>query len=342
MTLLVTGGQGFVMSNLVRTWLRKHPSERVVVVDIGEPDALFRDFLGEAASRVTWLSCDIRDRAAWQETALDHGIDRIAHGAAVTPHAWHDAAGTLHDPEREAPERILDINLTGTLAVLDFARHLPACRRFLFVSTGSVYGDEGPEDTPLPEDGYVAPIGLYGISKFAAEMVVRRYGELYGLPVVAGRLASVYGAMDRILPSRHVVCKPNAMTALALDGTVLRLNSPDPVGDFINVSDVAEALALLLEAEAPRHFVYNIASGEAVTLAQLAVLVARLVPGTRWVVDAENPNIAADPEKKWGQWGAYDISRLRREFGWTPRPIEGGLEDYLAWRRTVRTKGFVA
>ena len=68
---------------------------------------------------------------------------------------------------------MLDVNLGGTRAALELARTLPDFRRFVLVSTGSVYGDEGPTDRLLPEVGHVDPTTLYGISKQAAEMVAR-------------------------------------------------------------------------------------------------------------------------------------------------------------------------
>ncbi|MBZ7924946.1 NAD(P)-dependent oxidoreductase [Ensifer adhaerens] len=332
MSLLVTGGHGFVMSNLVRAWLQKHPSESVTLLDTLPPDEMAERFFRGVKDRIRWIVADLRDRGTWFNEALSLGIDRIVHGAAVTPHAWFDGTGARHDPERENPERVLDVNLGGTLAVLAFARELPACRRFLLVSTGSVYGDDGP-DGPLPEEGYVAPTTLYGVSKLAAEMVARRYGELYDLPVVTARLSSVFGPMDRMLPSRHVACAPNRMTALALAGNDLRLNSTDGVGDWVAVQDVAVALALLVEAERPLNAVYNIASGVAVSLGTLVETVERLVPGLRWSVDPSHPNVVAEPSKLRGQWGAYDISRLGTEFGWTPLPLEQRLQDYIEWQK---------
>ena len=167
MTLLVTGAQGFVMSNLVRAWLRRHPSERVVALDFAPPDTLARRWFSAEADRITWLQADILAREAWFGPARDAGVDLIVHGAAVTPHAWVDEAGVRHGPEREQPERVLDVNLGGTRAALELARTLPDFRRFVLVSTGSVYGDEGPTDRPLPEVGYVDPTTLYGISKYA-------------------------------------------------------------------------------------------------------------------------------------------------------------------------------
>jgi nucleoside-diphosphate-sugar epimerase len=333
MSLLVTGGNGFVMSNLARVWLERHPDEDVTILDSNRPDAQVARFLGDMKGRIRWLEVDILDRSAWHAEARALGIDRIAHGAALTPHAWTDHEGVRHDPEHEDPERLLAVNLGGTLAALALARSLPSCKRFLLVSTGSVYGDEGPE-RPLPEDGFVAPGSLYGISKYAAELVAHRFAALYGLPVVAVRLSSVFGPMDRVLPSRHVICAPNRLTALALRGESIRLNSPEGVGDWIDVGDVAAALALLLEAERPRILCRIISRQARRSLSgQLADLVVAAVPGANWSVDPHDPNVAGDPTRTRGQWGAYDISRMSEEFGWEPRRLEQSLRDYVSWRR---------
>jgi UDP-glucose 4-epimerase len=333
MSLLVTGGQGFVMSHLVRHWAERHRDERVVILDREAPDAVAARFFAPIADRLAFIKADILDRAAWMDSAAAFGIDRIAHGAALTPHAYVEESGRPRDPEREAPERIIDVNLGGTLTILAFAQRLRSCRRIVLVSTGSVYGEEGPHDRPLPEDGYVAPVSLYGISKLAAELVALRYRALFDLSVVAARLASVYGPMDRQLPSRHVVCVPNRMTSLALAGESIRIESATAVGDFIHAADVARALAVLLEAEAPRHRVYNIGSGALVSHGELAELTTRLVPGSTWSLDAQRPNVAGDPARRFGQWGAYDIARIGDEFGWRPDPLAGRLAAYIDWRR---------
>jgi UDP-glucose 4-epimerase len=333
-SLLVTGGHGFVMSHLVRTWAQRHQNERIIVLDREPAQAMVQRFFSPAADRLTFLKADIVDRASWFDAARTLDVDKIVHGAALTPHAYIDEHGIRHDPERDDPEAILTVNLGGTLAVLAFARALPGCRRFVLVSTGSVYGDDGPNDRPLPEEGYVAPGSLYGISKYAAELVAQRFASLYRLPVITARLASVYGPMDRLLPSRHVICAPNRMTALALAGETIRINSPDAVGDFVHAADVASALAALVDSTRPGFSVYNIGSGRVETLAHLAELITSLVPGAKWCVDGERPNVVGDPTRRSGQWGAYDTSRIVNEFGWSPRSITRRLADYIAWRRT--------
>ena len=85
--------------------------------------------------------------------------------------------------------------------MLEWARAHLGIRRFVYVSSGSVYRHHGPDwsGEPLPEDGYVAPLTLYGISKFASEMIVNRYADLFGLSGRFGRL----GVSLRADGSRH-------------------------------------------------------------------------------------------------------------------------------------------
>ncbi|MDQ0392956.1 NAD-dependent epimerase/dehydratase family protein [Labrys monachus] len=339
MSLLVTGGHGFVMSNLARLWLDRHPQERVTILDRDRPDEAARRFFAGVEDRIRWIAADILDPGAWHDEARRHGIDRIVHGAALTPFPWIDEARKEHDPEREAPGRVLDVNLGGTLGVLEFARGLPACRRLLIIGTGAVYGEAPRAGEPIAEDGPAAPRSLYAISKHAAELTARRFAELYGLPVVVARLAAVYGPMDRMLASRHIVCAPNKVTALALAGEAIRLGSAEGVGDWISVSDVAAALLMLLDAEALRHDAYNIASGRAETLARLAALTADLVPGTAWSVDPAEANVLPDAGREAGRWGGYHIGRMQEEFGWTPLPLAVRLAEYIDWRRDNELRG---
>ncbi|MGK4455707.1 NAD-dependent epimerase/dehydratase family protein, partial [Klebsiella pneumoniae] len=88
--------------------------------------------------------------------------------------------------------RIVDVNLMGTVAVLEWARTVAGLKRLIYVSSGAVYKHHGPDrpGEPLPEDGYVMPRTLYGVSKLASELITERYGELFGLSTTSVRLAS--------------------------------------------------------------------------------------------------------------------------------------------------------
>ncbi len=173
------------------------------------------------------------------------------HGATVTPLSRGTAAEAKREPEAEDPGRILDVNIMGTVAMLDWARTLPNLARFIYVSSGAVYKHHGPDrpGEPLPEDGYVMPRRLYGISKLASELITERYGDLFGLSSASVRLSSVYGTMDRVTPSRNFRHVPNRIAQLAVDGaTRVRVNTLAAVGDYIHVEDVARAIVSLLRA----------------------------------------------------------------------------------------------
>jgi len=183
MTLLVTGGTGFVMSVLARTWLERDAKARVVTLDRAGLDAMAERYFAPVRDRLTVVTADICDPQQWEAVLDSHDIRYVVHGATVTPISRGSAAEAKRQPEAEDPARIVDVNLMGTVNILEWLRKRPGIQRLVFVSSGSVYRHHGPDWTgePLPEDGYVAPLTLYGISKFAAEMVVNRYADLFGL-----------------------------------------------------------------------------------------------------------------------------------------------------------------
>jgi UDP-glucose 4-epimerase len=329
MTLLVTGGTGFVMSNLVRHWLERHGGEHVVLVDIAAPDTSARRFFAPVTDRLSVVTGDLREPGLLIEIARAHDVDRIVHGAAMTP-----TSGTS---EKNQAAMVVGVNVMGTVHALDLAQTLPGLKRMIHVSTGSVYGPDGPADgAPLPEDGYVRPFPdtLYPITKLAGELVAARYKTLFGLPLHIVRLASVYGPMDRWTPGRDYACAPNVLVTKALAGEPVTIAGADAVGDWIHAGDVASALVGLLDAPVLHHEVYNVAYGEAASLAQLADMVAHAVPGFAWSeTTGDDATITGNPARKSGAWGAYDTQRLKADTGWRPTPLDRALSDYAAWLR---------
>ena len=335
MTLLVTGATGFVMSVVARQWLETHPTERVVVLDRAPLDATAARYFAPVASRLEVVQGDVTRPDEWSGTLDRLGITHVVHGATVTPISRGSAAESRREPEAEMPARILDVNLMGTVHLLDWARRRRQLHRFVLVSTGGVYRNHGPGrlGEPLPEDGYVGPRQLYGISKMAAELVAERYAELFGLSVASVRLSSVYGTMDRVTESRSFRHVPNRLAHWALQrrGPV-RVNTLEAVGDYIHAEDVARAIAALLEAPRLRHPVYNVALGETTTIGDMAGWAAEKVPGFRAEFAApESADIVQDPLLRDGMWGAYDISRIVAETGWRPRPMREAFLAYMDW-----------
>ena len=176
MTLLVTGATGFVMSVLAHRWLESNPNNRVIVLDASAPDEAARRYFAAFEHRMKIVTADITRPGDWHGALLGEQVSHVVHGATVTPLSRGTAAEAQREPEAEDPGRIIDVNLMGTVAMLDWVRHSNQKPRFIYVSSGAVYKNDGPDrpGEPLPEDGYVMPRRLYGISKLAADIVTER------------------------------------------------------------------------------------------------------------------------------------------------------------------------
>ncbi|GLS22723.1 oxidoreductase [Labrys miyagiensis] len=334
MTLLVTGGGGFVMSVVVGEWLARDPANKAVILDRGPLDAAAENYFAPVRDRLTVIEGDVCRDETWQGTLDGLGITAIVHGATLTPISRGSAAEAKRQPEAEDPARIVDVNLMGSVRALEWARRSASIKRFVYVSSGSVYRHHGPDwqGEPLPEDGYVAPLTLYGISKYASEMVVNRYADLFGLPGISVRLSSIYGPMDRVTASRNFRHIPNRVAHMALAGEVIRPNSLDSAGDYLNSADVAAAIVALIGAPMLRYRHYNVASGEISTTGDFVRWAAEKVPGVRCEVTSDaTANVVQDPALRDGMWGAYDTARLERDTGWRPRPLREAFHAYMDW-----------
>jgi UDP-glucose 4-epimerase len=342
MTLLVTGGTGFVMSVVARQWLDRDPAGRAVILDRSGLDAMAERYFAPVRDRLTVITADVCDPSQWSAALDGHDITAIVHGATITPISRGSAEEAKIQPEAHDPARIVDVNLMGTVRMLEWMRGRPGVKRFVYVSSGSVYRHHGPDwaGEPLPEDGYVAPLTLYGISKFAAEMVTDRYADLFGLSTLSVRLSSVYGPMDRATESRNFRHVPNRVAHMALAGDVVRPNSLEPVGDYITSVDVATGILALIDAPKLRYRHYNIASGEATTIGDIIGWARDRVPDIRVEVGpGDDANVVQDVGLKDGMWGAYDIARIIRDTGWQPRPGKVAFLDYMDWIKANEATG---
>jgi UDP-glucose 4-epimerase len=340
MTLLVTGATGFVMSVLGRRWLSSAPAARLVVLDAAAPDAAAQRYFAPFRERLSVVVADVTQPESWRAALAPHTVTHIVHGATITPISRGTASEAKREPEAENPSRIIDVNVMGTVAVLEWARTLPGLERFLYVSSGAVYKHHGPDrpGEPLPEDGYVMPRRLYGISKLASELITERYGDLFDLSTASVRPSSVYGPMDRVTASRNMHHVPHRIARMALDGVKrVRVNTLDAVGDYIHAQDVADAIISLLRAPRLRYSTYNVACGTTASIREMVGWVAEKVPGfSAEIVPPEQADILQDPTLREGMWGAYDVSRISGETGWRPRPMREALHAYMDWMAAER------
>ena len=319
MATLVTGGTGFVGSNVVKVLAQR--GHDVVSLDIAPPDDMVHKYLDPWKDTVSWVQADILDGETLKEVAASHDIQKIVHAAVYT--------GTRADIEKMDSHRVVDINTRGTLNLLDLARQL-SVKRFLYVSSGGVYAGERLANEPLREDMSLFPINLYDITKYACEMLTKRYGDLHGFGTVSVRLSAPYGPMERVTGHRAVMSQVYDWTGRALRGEVIDSSRVTPDRDFTYVMDTATAICTVLDAPTLRHNIYNIGRGRKVSLSEVIAAMKRAYPTVKFA-DSE---AAADETSapKYGR-GPMDISRLR-ELGYEPEhDIEAGLREYFAWRK---------
>jgi nucleoside-diphosphate-sugar epimerase len=243
--------------------------------------------------------------------------------AAITPRP---------ERERREPDRIVAVNLGGTVNALEVARALPACRRFVHVSSGAVWG-EVPGAAILDETSPANATGLYGVTKLAGERVALRYAELFGLDVVAVRPANVYGPMERVTPGYAGATELREMLRVWAAGETIKVNSLEgPYLDWTWVGDIAEGIERVWAAEALPHRLYVLSCGEnlfhrrhsppLVGAGTAARLRYELVDETE-----ANAVVAGGPPGL-----VPSNARLRADLGWAPStPIRDGMRRYLEW-----------
>ncbi len=293
MKTLVTGGAGFIGSNLVDALLAR--GDEVTVVDdlsTGRRENLEPGL----AAGAQLVEADIRDREALEALAREKRPEAVFHLAAQI-----DVRKSVADPAFDAA-----VNVGGTTSVLEAARAAEA-RRFVFVSTGgAIYGEGDGKRLPLGEGSPVEPFSAYGQSKFAAEGYIALYERLYGLSGVSLRLGNVYGPRQDPLGEAGVIAifcgKLRAGEAPTVfgDGRQTR--------DYIYVGDVVAAALAAAESEATGPI--NVGTGVETDVLELIRLLGELGE-----VDGFEPQFAP-PRAGEVQRISIDPSRAAEELGW--------------------------
>ena len=319
MVTLVTGGTGFVGANIVKDLVQN--GHQVVSFDINGPDQLLQDFLGESSSSVIFVQGDIVDPASVERLGQDHQIDKLVHAAVYTVN--REAL------EIERSRDVIAINLEGTANLLELAR-TQKVSRFIYVSSGAVYGSALPGDQTLNEETPAVPGNLYGITKFASEMITRRYGELHGLSTASVRLSTPYGPMERVTGHRAVMSVFYDWTGRAVRGETIIAEDMDQGRDYIYIADIADGIRAVLDASALPHGLFNLTTGIWVTFHQILDAVVELSPS----ISVETPAPKADAGADSYSRGPLSGHRLFDDLGWTPKyDLKTGVANYIQWRK---------
>jgi UDP-glucuronate 4-epimerase len=310
MKILVTGGAGFIGSHLIEK-LIESPDQIICLDDFNDyyPPALKRENLSGFIShpRFRLVEGDIRDQALMEKTFAELRPDAVIHLAA--------RAGVR--PSIQAPLLYEDVNVRGTAILLDLARKF-ACRRFLFASSSSVYGDGAP--VPFAEsDPTNRPVSPYAATKKAGELLCYTYSHLFGLNITALRFFTAYGPRQRPDMAIHRFVRQisrNEPLTMFGDGSSRR--------DYTYIDDIIAGILAAYQRCQGFH-IYNLGESQTIELKSLIELIARVLN--------KKARIEHMPDQPGDVPITYaDISLARKELDYCPQTgIEAGVSRFVSW-----------
>lgn len=230
--IMITGGLGFIGTNLVKYWAEKYPRDEIVIVD-AETYAASLDALNDEWAdnpRIHFERADIRDQVLVARLLQRHRPDGIFHLAAES-HVCRSIAG---------PKDFMTTNIMGTWNLLEEWRHLyqqDFTKRFVHVSTDEVFGELEHHDAPFNEASPVRPRSPYAASKASSDLIALAYYETYGVPVIVTNCSNNFG------PHQHAEKLIPATITRFLEGDPARLyGHGTQVRDWLYVRDHCAAL----------------------------------------------------------------------------------------------------
>jgi UDP-glucose 4-epimerase len=313
MTVLITGA-GLVGTHTAKILLDQgvgvllydpNPSLRYIESIVGTDRKLFKVERG-----------DVRDFPRLMDLALRVGVTRILH-----------TAGLVGPGAEESPSQAFQVNVAGTLNLIELAR-IRSLARIVVVSSSFVYFDpEGPPGSgPITEDvPYRVPDSYYATYKAAAEMIALAYHRLSGVNAIICRPCGVYGRGGFVGGAQAGRSLQDVLLrALAEPGAELTVDLP--VAERVYVKDAAFALREAIFVEKPTQRIYNVGSGEVATPQMLAEAINAAIPGARAVAATTRSSPAARP---------LDSSPAERDLGYRVQyPLQRGIADYIEDLRT--------
>jgi UDP-N-acetylglucosamine/UDP-N-acetylgalactosamine 4-epimerase len=311
MKVLVTGGAGFIGSNLVQALLKDDRITAVKVLDNLETGRFANISNCKSHSRFEFIEGDIRDHAICLGAA--EGIDIILHQAALgsVPRSVKDPI-TTHE-----------VNATGTLNIFNAAREANV-KRVVYAASSSTYGDH--PGLPKVEDKIGSPVSPYGVTKLVNELYAKVFSQLYQMEFIGLRYFNVYGPHQNPAGPYAAVI-PLFIKSILSDQSPVINGTGDTSRDFTFVADVVQAnlLAMFTENTAALNQVYNIAKGEQTTLNELFEMLKK--------ISGKKINAIHGPERSGDiKHSLADISKAKRLLGYDPStsPLDG-LRKTFEW-----------
>jgi UDP-glucuronate 4-epimerase len=315
-SILITGGAGFIGSNLIDRLLSEGVW-RITVVDD------FNDFYDPSIKRANieplisksnfrLIEADIRDFHALHEVFNEGQFDCVVHLAA--------RAGVR--PSLTEPRLYVETNINGTTNLLELARQHQV-KQFVFGSSSSVYGEN--KKVPFSEDDPIFnPISPYAATKAAGELLCHTYSHLYGMRIVCLRFFTVYGARQRPDLAIHKFAKlidAGKQIPVFGDGTTRR--------DYTYVDDIISGVRAAIDYDQSNYEVINLGESRTVELQELISLLENAL-GKKAQIDRQ-PKQPGDVPQTFA-----DIAKARRLLNYNPQTqIEDGINKFVAWFRNT-------
>jgi dTDP-glucose 4,6-dehydratase/UDP-glucose 4-epimerase len=309
---LITGGLGFIGSNLARALVDQ--DAEVTLVDSLIPQYGGNPFnVADLRGRVAINVCDVRDPFAMAYLLQDK--DYLFNLAGQTSHL-----DSMQDPQAD-----LAINAAAQLSILEACRKVNPGIKIVFASTRQLYGK--PDYLPVDERHPIRPVDVNGINKLAGEWYHLLYNNVHGIRACALRLTNTYGPGMRVKDARQTFL--GIWVRLLLEDAPIRVfGDGKQLRDFNYVDDCVEALLRAGESDQANGKVYNLGSSEVVDLRTLADMMVRLIPGGSYEL------VPFPEDRKAIDIGDYysDFGLISRELGWRPKTsLDEGLRRTLTY-----------
>lgn len=313
--VLITGGLGFIGSNLARELVRY--GANVTLADSLIPQYGGNQFnIDDIREDVTVNICDVRDTFAMGYLIKDK--DYLFNLAGQTSHM-----DSMTDPQTD-----LDINANAQLSILEACRKVNPDIKIVFASTRQLYGK--PDYLPVDEKHPIRPVDVNGINKLAGEWYHLLYNNVHGIRACALRLTNTYGPGMRVKDARQTFL--GIWVRLLIEGQPIKVFGDGlQLRDFNYVDDCVQALLLAGASDDANGKVYNLGSKEVVGLKDLAEMMVNLGFGGEFEL------IPFPPERKAIDIGDYysDFSLISKELGWTPEiSLSDGLQRTFAYYKS--------
>lgn len=314
--VLVTGACGWLGAEIVRALLAR--GDEVVATDLTLSPAIA--MLAQADPHLAAVQADLGEWPQVVDLFRAHGPDAVVHAAALV--------GVVQTAD--IPIKALRVNVEGAINLFE-AMRLGGVKRVVHISTEETYGDFTAPT--IDEDHPQKPVSVYGVTKLAVENYGRVYSREHGLEVINVRTCWVYGPH---LPRLRV---PRTFVEAALRGEPHHLAEGGELAvDQVYIADTVAGALLALDKAAHRFDAYNIATGVAPTVADVAEAVNRAVPGARITtgVSKGDGGYRHGGKVLSATKGALDIRRAREELGYAPQyDLQRGIDATVAATRAA-------